>query len=167
MKNLVLLLLSLIVFYSCKDGEEKSTLAPVFQKDSLVDRVSIYINRSTAIWVNPQTDSVLIMKAVTDSAAEVPYQNTWKTIVRHKSRSISDSIYSIVDDMIRHPVFSEGYGVTCYAGNFLNLSIGNKISSISATYSSIGDWKTENDGTIRLFRFLKKEKLLEHTSAEK
>ncbi len=166
MKRL-LFILSLLAFFSCKEREEKNSGVEALHIDTLVDMVQIFINRSTAIGVNPQTDSVLIMKAVIDSSAEKPYQNTWKTIVRRKSGEISDSIYFIVDDMIRHPVFSEGYGGTCYAGNFLNLSIGNKISSISATYSSIGDWKTENDGTNRLFRFLKKEKLLENTNEEK
>lgn len=86
--------------------------------------------------------------------------HTWQTIKRLHAPVLSDSLVVLAYELIAKPLRAESH-VTCYGGDYFNVTITKGSAKYSASFESVVDWTTETEQTLALYHYLKRNGLLD------
>lgn len=140
MKTITAILL-LVAFLSCESAEVHKKSKVVQPKiETKWSFLKIEVNHKL-IWIPSDQDTCFYREKLDDEVYQKTHNGEYKTkeIRFPISKKIRDSLFSLGEDAIKKFVGCEEF-VTCYAGQYVTITLDNPTSSISCSYSSIPDW---------------------------
>lgn len=137
MKYIVGLIILSAVF-SC-DNQQKKQISVVQKKQNWAF-FKIEINNQL-IWIPNDQDTCFYREKIFDANNAEKNYGKWKTEEKRfvLTKQQRDSVFLLGEDAIKNFV-ETNQTVSCYAGQYVTLTLDNSTNSISCKYSSISDW---------------------------
>jgi len=152
-KYIIIILVSSLTMLSCKNTSQTKEQNPKWDKIMLrmdLQSIDLYSDKDTIY-----SNTWRYQDSMAESGA------IWHLQTKEKKHSIfldsatKDSIYAIVMDIIRHPVFTKP-SVSCYAGN-ISICVQSDHTQLCCKYASVGNWTTVSASTQKLYDILHKK----------